>query len=287
MRRVMGRRMLRSRAIGSMVAFGLGVSAAAVAGDALVLLDAPRGAWLAEVRGDAPFQVVEERDGWRHVRLDGWIRVGSTPPGGAAPSPGGAVPGSAVLLSAAPPSAPAAGASLSGILTPLPGMEPSTLGTNLVVWLLDDPEKLDPDHKALGEECRKTLAELDARIADLDETLRHALNSSDNFRQAASRNDRAKSDLAAARKDRDRELAGCRDKADQLFSTRALLRTLSDGSGRFEFQGLAPGRYRVVATERNGNLARGWSFDAPVKNAGPVVVEARAAAGPDPYWGLR
>jgi hypothetical protein len=272
--------MLRSRVIGALMGFGLGVAASALAGDALVLLDAPRGAWLAEVRGDAPFQVVEEKDGWRHVRLDGWIRVGSTPPGEGAPSPGAAVPGSALL------SAPAAGASLSGILTPLPGMEPSTLGTNLVVWLLGDPEKLDADHQALGEGCRKNLAALDRRIADLDEALRHALNSSDNFRQAASRNDRAKSDLAAARKDRDRELAGCREKADQLFSTRALLRTLSDGSGRFEFQGLAPAHYRVVATERNGTSARGWSLDAPVKNAEPVVVEARAAAGPDPYWGL-
>jgi hypothetical protein len=268
------------------VALGLGAGAAAAAGDALVLLDAPRGAWLAEVRADAPFQVVEERDGWRHVRLDGWIRVGSTPQGDAAPSPGAAAPGSTVLLSAAPPAAPAAGASLSGILTPLPGMEPSTLGTNLVVWLLGDPERLDADHKVIGEECRKSLAAQDALIADLDATLRNALNSSDNFRQAASRNDRAKSDLAAARKDRDRELAGCRDKADQLFSTRALLRTLSDGSGRFEFQGLAPGRYRVVATERNGSLARGWSLTARVEKAGPVVVEARVAAGPDPYWSL-
>jgi len=279
MRGVPGRRTW-PRAIGAILAFGLGALAAARAGDALVLLDGPRGAWLGEVRGDAPFQVLEEKDGWRHVRLDGWIRVGSTPAtGDATPSPGGTPP------SAPPP--PTSGASLSGILTALPGMQPSTPGTNLVVWLLADPDKVDADHKALGEECRRNLGTLDARIAELDDTLRHALNSSDNFRQAASRNDRAKTDLAEARKSRDRELMACRDRADQLFSTRALSRTLSDGSGRFEFQGVAAGRYRIVATERSATAARGWSLGAEAKGESQVVVEARAAAGPDPYWGLR
>jgi hypothetical protein len=231
-----------------------------------VLLDGPRGAWLGEIRGDAPIQILEEKDGWRHVRLDGWIRAGSSPAPSASPQ-GGA-------------------ASLSGILTPLPGMEPATLGTNLVVWLLADSEGLSADHKALGEACRKDLAALDARIGELNDTLRHALSANDNFRQAASQNDRAKADLAAAQKSRDQQIVACREKADALFSTRALARTLSDGSGRFEFPGLAAGRYRVVATERSGTTARGWSLAADVKGETPLVVEARAAAGPDPYWNL-
>jgi hypothetical protein len=258
---------------GIIVMLAAGALAAAAAGDAVVLLDGPRGAWLGEIRGDAPLQVLEEKDGWRHVRLDGWIRVGSSPSAG----------------EAAPPAASprSGGTSLSGILTPLPGMEPSTPGTNLVVWLLDDSEGLAADHKALGEACRKSLATLDARIGELNDTLRHALNANDNFRQAASQNDRAKSDLAAAQKSRDKEVMGCREKADELFSTRALQRTLSDGSGRFEFQGLPAGRYRVVATERNGTAARGWSLAAAVDGEKPLVVEARAAAGPDPYWNLR
>jgi hypothetical protein len=278
MRRVMGRRTFRSRAVGTMAVIGLGMAAAAAAvsaaGDTLVVLDGPRGAWLGEVRGDAPFQVIEEKDGWRHVRLEGWIHAGP------------AVSGGAAARSATMPAPPGSG-SLSGILTPLPGMDPATLGTNLVVWLLGDPDRLDADHKALGEECRRSLAAIDQRIAGLDEALRHALNSSDNFRQAASNNDHAKSDLAAAQKSRDREIVGCRERADQLFSTRALARTLSDGSGRFEFQGIAAGTYRIVATERNGTAARGWTLRAEVNGEAPIVVEARAAAGPDPYWNLR
>jgi hypothetical protein len=261
---------------GILVAFGLGALATAAAGDALVLLDGPRGAWLGEIRVDAPLQVVEEKEGWRHVRLDGWIRVGSSPAAETAPGPEAPVPHALQ----------AQGTSLSGVLTALPGMEPATPGTNLVVWLLADSDTLAADHQALGETCRKTLAALDARIAELNDTLRHALNANDNFRQAASQNDHAKSDLAAAQKSRDKEIAGCREKADELFSTRALTRTLSDGAGRFDFQGLAAGRYRVVATERNTTGARAWSLAADVNGAKPMVLEARAAAGPDPYWNL-
>jgi len=42
-------------------------------GDETVLFDAPRGAWLGTVRGDVPRTVVEQRDGWQRVRIEGWI----------------------------------------------------------------------------------------------------------------------------------------------------------------------------------------------------------------------
>ena len=46
----------------------------ALADDAeILLLDAPRGAWLGTLRPDAPVTVLEERDGWQRVRVEGWI----------------------------------------------------------------------------------------------------------------------------------------------------------------------------------------------------------------------
>jgi glyoxylase-like metal-dependent hydrolase (beta-lactamase superfamily II) len=68
-------RMVRRVAIGLVLAGMLALVRLSAGGGELVLFDAPRGAWLASMRPDAAIQVLEERDGWRHVRVDGWILV--------------------------------------------------------------------------------------------------------------------------------------------------------------------------------------------------------------------
>src|SRR2546425_3854596 len=39
----------------------------------IVLFDAPKGGWLGALRDDASLVVPEERNGWRHVRVEAWI----------------------------------------------------------------------------------------------------------------------------------------------------------------------------------------------------------------------
>src|SRR5262245_53364882 len=68
------------------LALGLAVAAAPGGGE-VVLLDGPRGAWLGTLKEGAPLVVLEEKDGWRHVRLEGWVMAGApiTAPGEAPP----------------------------------------------------------------------------------------------------------------------------------------------------------------------------------------------------------
>jgi len=261
---------MRAWRIGAVVAgLGIVVAGALAAEEAgLVLLDAPRGAWLGELRKDAPVQVIEERDGWRRIRIEGWVRdTAPLPPG----APGAAAPSMAVLR---------------GVLTPRPGMQPATVGGGLAVLFVPDLPGTDAAHRALGEPCRAALAEIDTRLAALQDEVQASLNSSSNFKEAAQRNDRAKAALAAAQKERTDRLADCRGQAEAFFSERAVARTVSDAAGRFEISGLAPGRYRVVAMERTAAGARGWSMSADVPGGADARLEGRAADGPDPYWNL-
>ena len=242
-----------------------------------ILLDAPRGAWLGELRRDAPIQVIEERDGWRHVRVEGWVR--------GAPSQGASGPGAP----ATPGDGRAQGGAgvLHGLLSPRPGMEPATAGGGLVVLVLSDPQKTDADHQALGKPCKEAVADLDRRVTDLKDQVQASLNSSSNFKEAAQRNDRAKAALQAAQKERTDRLTHCREQAEAFFSERAVARTVTDAAGRFEVTGLAPRRYRIVAMERTPTTARGWSMSAEAGDAAGKPLEGRAADGPDPYWDLR
>lgn len=270
----------------ALLALGMG------GGGDLTLFDAPRGAWLASVRSTGDLVVLEEREGWRRVRLEGWIPAptkageGTLPAEGASPESVAPAPAPAAPT-AAPAGAGAEGA-VEGILFPLSGMQPATPGADLVVRLIGDLEHLDADHKTLGDECRGELARIEAKVAEAEAAARHALNSSENFREAAARSDRAKADLARARSERDDTLEGCRRRADALFDRYAAARTLSDAAGRFAFRQVAPGRYRVVAVLHGPGASRAWCLPADLASGQDLVLDPRTLSpGPDPYWGLR
>jgi hypothetical protein len=254
-----------------------------------VLLDAPRGAWLANVRGGASLVVLEERDGWRRVRLEGWMPADGTgtPSGAPAVAAGGGMETGSAIPETVPSSA---GVVVTGVLVPIHGMEPATPGGNLVVLLVGNLASFDAEHRALGVGCRASMSASDEKIAALQNVEDKALNSTGNLAEATRRYDQAKADLAAARHDRAEALEGCRGRADALFARYAVARTLSEPSGRFEFRGVAPGTYRVIAGEHSASGARSWSIDCVVGEGavGDVVIDPRTAPpGPDAYWGLR
>jgi hypothetical protein len=244
----------------------------------IALFDGPKGAWLGALRADAPLVLLEERDGWRHVRLEGWIMDPDepTPSGSGAatmPAPSGAeAPGQAVL---------------QGVLAPLMGAGGSA-GAGVLVLLVSDNDPLDAEHRKAGAECRARLEQKDSDIEALRAEANRALNSSDNFREAANRNDRLKSRLAVEGRERQDLIRQCRSRAQQIFEASVAQRALSDGNGRFEFPGVARGRYRVVAFETAGDAPRTWSFSFEVEGPGTRVLDPLADRSPMPAdWGLR
>ena len=125
-------------------------------------------------------------------------------------------------------------------------------------------------------------------IEGLRADLERALNSSDNFREAATRNDRMRTRLRAAEKERQLIVQECRGKAQDIFERAAVQRAISDGGGRFEFEGVEPGRYGVVALEPSGERPRSWSFECLIAGAEARVLDPSAdRAGFEADWGLR
>ncbi len=244
----------------------------------LILFDAPRGAWLATVRAEAPLTVVEERDGWRRVRLEGWTAAaGSGVQGGTGP----------VGTTSGPARGPAGGTVVRGVLLAADDA-PAPAGAGLIVMLLADLETLEREHGKAGEECRARVGEVTDRLERLRVDLDKALNSTDNFREAAQKNDRLKARIKEAEKDRADRIRACRQEADAILERHAVQKTISDARGAFEFSGVAPGRYRVAATEPGGDPPRAWLLDCAVTGDRAVVLDPRHdRSGVDPYWGMR
>lgn len=255
-----------------------GLEAAATGGETadLVLLDLPKGSWLATVRGDASVTVLEEKEGWRRVRLEGWMM---------------AVPGSAEGRGASQgsASAPAAtgGARIVGVLGPdiRTGGAP---GAGLLVLLARESPALDAEHRKGGEECGDSVKEADRRIEVLNEDLRRALNSSNNFRDATTRNDAVQRRLKDAEAERRRVVEECRGRAEAIFQKHAVSRAISDGNGSFAFEDVAPGRYRVVAFDASEARPRSWSLGCAIEGGGSRVLDPSAdRTAVDADWGIR
>ena len=242
----------------------------------LVLLDLPKGSWLATVRGDVSVTVLEEKDGWRRVRLEGWTMAAPASAEGKAASQG-------------PSSAPEAtgGARIVGVLAPdiRTGGAP---GAGMLVLLARESPALDAEHRKGGEECGGSVKEADRRIEGLNDELRAALNSSNNFRDATTRNDAIKLQLKDAEAERRRVVENCRGRAEAIFQKHAVSRAISDGDGRFAFEEVAPGRYRVVAFDASEVRPRSWSLGCAIGGGGTKVLDPgadRTAVEAD--WGIR
>ncbi len=259
----------------------------------LVLLDHPKGTWLATVRGDTALAVLEERDGWRRVRLEGWTMAAPGP--ATAPGPAAApVPAAAPGPSAAPAPETSAlhegasgGARIQGVLAPDIRAR-GTAGAGVLVLLVPDSEGLDAEHRRAGEECEGRVGALNRQIETLGTELQGALNSSDNFREAATRNDQIKARLKNAERERLLAIQDCRGRAEAIFQRHAVARSISDGDGRFGFEGVVPGRYRVVAFETTGDRPRSWSLGCVIEGTGTRVLDPRAdRTASEADWGMR
>jgi hypothetical protein len=166
------------------------------------------------------------------------------------------------------------------------GDRSDSAGAGLIVLLVGDLDLLDGEHARAGEACLAAVDEGRAEVEQRHAELQRMLNSSDNFREAVARNDRAKAALRRAERSLADRIESCRRSADEIFHRHAIQRE-SDSAGRFEFTGIGPGNYRVVAREVGGERPRAWSLRCVVEGTEAVVLDPRHdSIGPHPYWGL-
>jgi len=181
----------------------------------------------------------------------------------------------------------AAGATVKGVLAP-PLQAGGAPGSGVLVLLVGESGELDAEHRRVGAECQKRLDRKDRDIEGLRKEANQALNSSDNFREAASRNDQVKRELARQQSERQDLIRECRLRAQGVFEPAVVQRAISDGSGRFEFERVRPGHYRVVAFEATGDSPRSWSFRCDLETAESRVLDPMADRSPVAAdWGIK
>ena len=240
---------MRRPAMTALLALSLVCVALAAAGHGaleIVLFDAPRGAWLGALRDDAPLVVLEERDGWRRVRLEGWTMAPAAPgPGSALSGGAGGEPAPAAVAASAP--RPVA---VQGVLAPPLGAG-GAAGSGVLVLLVKESGALDSEHLRIGAEQCLELASLVA--------VRAAMNADDGIVIAEHTGDLAVKVVQRIARRRDAATRGScgwrRDSESAAISSRSAGRAPRRSSK-------GPWRGAPFPTPAAGSSSRGWSRDA-------------------------
>ena len=249
-------------------------------GGPVELLDAPGGRPIAILLSGPRPRVLEQREGYVKVALEGWVRASgatdaTTPP--PALSPGGGTEAGA----AAPTAASVSGA----VLVTLPGGEVRK-GAGARVVLLGKIEELEAARRELVAAYQPAAQKLREEIAGLEAKRRAALNSSDNLGQATKSLDRSKSDLAAKKKDLASLQATMASREGKLVAEHALGETRADADGSFRFAGVSPGEYRLWAIySENDATDYRWYLPARVESGsgGTALDLVARVPGEDPF----
>jgi|GEM_PF-3224292 len=244
------------------------------------LLDAPGGHPVAILLPGTPRRVLEAKEGFVKVVVEGWIRQeGPAPKTDALPAVADPLPPSSP---AAPEVAPVA--SISGrVEIRLPTKE-VRYGAGARVMLLGKVTELEPRRVGLASAYQAEVRELQAQITELEAAKKKALNSSDNLTQATKNLDQAKASLA--RKTQDLEAIGKKyaTQGEALAESFKVAEVTADPGGEYHLDGVAAGEYRLRAWFSDQGSEYRWYVPASVTARERTVVDLSAAKpGPDPF----
>ncbi|MGH9798429.1 MAG: hypothetical protein ACRD5D_09785, partial [Candidatus Polarisedimenticolia bacterium] len=182
----------------------------------------------------------------------------------------------------APPAASGRGV-LRGVLSPMP-VTAAALGASVPVLLVADREAVDREHARLGRECGTALEQDRSAIAAMRAEIDRVMMSTDNFRDAVTAADRVKARVRIAEKELNGREAACREQVAAIYDAHAAARTMADLSGRFEFAGVTPGLWRVVALDPRSDPPRAWAMEALLAAGQTRDLDPRDDRLADPYW---
>jgi hypothetical protein len=239
------------------------------------MLDAPGGHLIAIVLPGTARRIVETKQGYVKVVVEGWIRQEEAPKNAeTAPPPPPAVP-----------SAPMSAQSISGRIEVRLASKEVRYGAGARVMLLGNIAELEPRRVALASAYQSEVRDLQAEIAALQAAKHQALNSSENFTQATKSLDQTKSSLAR----KSQELGAIQDKYEKLGESLVqqfkVAEVDADPGGEYHLEGMAPGEYRLRAWFSDQGSDYRWYLPASVTAQKNTVLDLSGAkAGQDPFF---
>jgi len=267
--------------LAALAAVTLAPAAAPDPGNPVEVLDTPGGRPVAILLSGAQPRVIEQREGYARISLEGWVRAPGTadsaPPSEPAPAPAPVPPPAAPLSSAT--------GSVSGsILVTLPSGE-TRKGAGARVVLLGQLAELEVARREAAAAYRPAAQKIEEEIARLDAQRRAALNSSDNLGQATQTLDRTKKDLAARQKDFASLKATSTAREGVLVDKYAVQAVHAGEDGSFRFAGVPPGEYRLWAIVPGSDATEfRWYLPARVEAGADTVLDLTSRKpGEDPF----
>ncbi len=234
------------------------------------LLDSPGGHPIAILLPGTSRKVIEVKDGYVKVVVEGWIRQEGAGPTVEAPPP--------------PTPEPIPATSLSGRIEVQLSSKEIRYGAGARVMLLGNVAELEKRRAALATAYQVEVRDLEAQIAQLEAAKRQALNSSDNLAQASKNLDQAKASLAR----KNQEFGAIQKKygtlGDALVEEFKVADTAADPGGEYHLAGVAPGEYRLRAWFSDQGADYRWYLPASVSaQSGTVLNLSGAKPGQDPF----
>jgi hypothetical protein len=230
---------------------------------------------VAVLMAGARLQVVEQREGWSRVTLEGWIPQSALPASAAEPAP--VVPAPAPSAVAAAPAAaapaeapaqPSSAAALRGVVFVTGDKGETLAGGGVAVRLLQAAGPALAMLETHRRECAARQAELSAQAEELKDRAGRALRTIDNATRAFEESDRLKGERDAVRQRRVDEWRRCREQEEELIDAHAAHRAITSEGGRYAFDGVPSGRYTLQAALDTGRRRHDWLL--------PIVLEAGA-----------
>jgi hypothetical protein len=231
----------------------------------------PAGDLVAMLTSAAEVEVIEERDGWARVRVEGWIPATALAPGDPAPAPLApppppAAPGATAATEAPTPAVPAVivavpaaaatapGGEITGSVSLPRGKLKKPLGEGTRVLVLPSPAPPLPE---ITDQVTARLAEIEAEVARLHKEEERAMQN-ESFSIAREERDVLRKQRRALEAERIEILSSLNSRREAAARSAAVAGAVADGQGRFVISGLSPGEYTLYARLSRQDMDVEW-----------------------------
>jgi len=251
------------------------------------VLDIPGGRAVAILLPGAPRRVLEEKNGYVRVAVEGWIRIPRPLAAGAGePAPvsdGSTAPiRSEVSLQ---PGTPVQGATtLAGRIIIRIASGEIRYGAGGRVLALGSVEELEARRGSLAAAYQTERRDLQEQIQSLQNEKAGALSSSENLNQATRRLDRAKAGLAQKNLDLQALEVKVAAREAALVEEFRIAETFADSNGAYSLGSLPAGACRIWAVFSDSGLTYRWYVSATLSEGKADTLDLTAAkAGENPF----
>jgi hypothetical protein len=229
------------------------------------LASTPGGGRVGVLLPGAPVRVIETRDGWIRVAVEGWILADDL---------GGEAPESAPAPMRMPsPSAVPALAKISGSVYVTGEGGKTLLGSGLAVRLVENNEDVAAQIAAINDECHTRRSVLSDKAALLADQAERAMKTISGTSEAFEAYDEAKQRRARTLKEIKKLDAECGEKLEAAVESRTVSRTLTGADGRYIFDAVRPGVYIVHVILEAEGMRHEWDAQADTREVTSLTLD--------------